>query len=499
MRAGELLELAHHRGPLGPGIDKVSDGLRAARLGYLVHHAAGRPFVAPVVAVSADRVEAALDLRAPAGDEALLTREEVEEALAKAKVTAGLSSNRVDAAWRIFTVRGELLRPMWVARGKVPVPGRPSRIDWAMDLEARAVGEEDEHGRVDFHDRSSVRNLTAGDLIGHWIPGGVSEPGRGVDGSEVPVPESGKPKPLRVGRNVVTTELDEGWFELRAEVDGILVLEDGVPSVSKVLKIAGDVDFGTGNIEAEGSVVVAGAVRRGFTVRARDDVTVLGVVEGGSVHAGGQVNLEKGLIGDEEALVTSGGDARIRYAQNARVECRGDLELVDADMGSSLVCSGRLLATTGRGRLRGGTYSAGRGIRAQELGSELGAVTRVEAGIDHLLERERGEITVALDFCRSKLREAQARKGTRGRQSGRRPDIKLLRELAVEEKCLVERLAGLPDAPPAEPPPFVLATQSVHFGVEVQLGGVLLRPAETTGGRRFTYDPANHSIETTKP
>ena len=503
VRPGERLDLGGHPGPFGDGVEVTSDGPAAGVLGYLVHHGGGRPFVAPVVVVRGDRLEACLDLRAPAGDERELERAELEAALAAAGVAFGLEPNRVDAAWRIFSVRGEQLRPMWVARGRAPVPGRPERIDWAEGVDPEARFEEDAEGRVDFHRHSSVRNLSAGQVLGVFVPGGEPRPGVGIDGAEVALEDETKPLGMRIGRNVATVEQAGGSFLLKAEIDGVLVLEDGMPSVSDVLHLSGDVDYATGNVDATGTVIVEGSVRRGFVVRAKDDVVVHGVVEGGSIHAGGFVDLRKGLIGGEDARVFAGKGLRLLYAQNAEVSCRGDIELLDADMGSALTCSGELLATQGRGRLRGGTYRAARGIRARELGSELGAQTVVEAGADVLLEAERKDLTAALDTCRAAQREAgvRARRSGPGRGvgPGRAADRGRERELARREQELLAAIAGLPEPPPLDPPASITASGQVHFGVEVVLRGVRLRPSETTGGRRFTFDPLTQTIESDQP
>ncbi len=139
------------------------------------------------------------------------------------------------------------------------------------------------------------------------------------------------------------------------------------------------------------------------------------------------------------------------------------------------------------------------GICAQELGSELGALTQLEAGVDRLLERDRGAVTDALECCRSNLRSTRARKVIRSGKSTGRSVSKQQRELAQEERRLVERLAELPALLAPDPPPSILASQRVHFGVEVMLGGVRHRPSESTGGRRFTFDQTTQSIEATKP
>jgi uncharacterized protein (DUF342 family) len=495
VRPGEVLEAWD--GALGTGLEGDSDGrLRVVSVGvgFLEVAESGELVVSPAVRVSADRVEAALELHAPVDGEAPVERAEVEAALEAAGIAEGLDLARVDAAWRIFEARGELLRPMRVARGRAPVAGRPSRIDYDPSVvpDEPADGED---ARIDYHECGGVVNVTEGQRIGVWVPGEESAPGVGVDGAELEVDASERTKPLRVGKHVDTVEGEDGRIELLAAKAGILVIADGVPGVSLVLTIDGDVDLDTGNIDAEGSVVIKGAVRPGFKVRARDGLVVFGVVEGADLAAGADMELKKGLIGSDDTKVMVAGDLRIKYAQNAHLEVRGNVELGDSDMGSTILCSGRLRADAGRGRLRGGDYHAALGLRAKELGSDLGALTRASVGTDILRERERGALSGRLDELKH---ERLKFKRLSGQKSGfaQRKAEKRRRELQKEEHSLRAKLAefdaasGVIDAAPE-----IRIQKSVFFGVELEIRGAHLRPTETTGGRLFAFDPTSARIQ----
>ncbi len=468
--------------------------------GYLERDSDGCPIVRPAVVLSPNLLEASLDLRAPCGAEQPLVREELDRALEANGIVFGIDPKRIDTAWLIFTARGGLPRPMRVASGQAPQPGRPARLEYAIDLEQHVGRKDEQDGSVDFHELGTVRNVAAGQQIGVWYPAEESLPGRGLDGVELPVPDSDGSQDLRGGDKLRCVEQEDGSVILEAEIDGILVLENEVPAVSEIFLVPGDVGVETGNIDAEGSVVITGAVRPGFHVTARHDIEVQGVVEGSSLDAGGRVSIASGLIGDEETLVRAAGDVCIKYAQNARIECGGDVEILDADMGSTIDCSGHLRAITGRGRLCGGTYSAAQSIEATEIGSDLGAVTVLAAGANVLIEREWARITRQLDKdrdLRRKLKQTPEAKRPGG--SGGGPDCsrnsKQLRELQKRERRLRSRLAELKKkAREPQQPAVIRARSRVHPGVEIVIGGSHLRLEETSGARVFSLDSATGHV-----
>jgi len=498
VRSGE--PLSGWAGEVGAGLQRDAAGqlvVTSAGPGFLCCGAAGQLCVKPAVQVSEDRVEATLELRSPVADEAPLSREEIAAALTELGVTHGVEPARVEAAWRIFEARGELLRPMRVARGREPVAGRLARIDFEPDVLPHA-DQGDKTGRIDFHERGRVINVVEGQLLGTWIPGEPSKAGEAIDGEAIAVPESARSKPLRTGKNIRRSELPEdeaGPIQLFAAKSGVLLIDEGIPSVSLVLLIDGDVDLETGNIDAEGSVVVKGAVRSGFKVKASDGLVVHGIAEGADLEAGGDMELKKGLIGSDETLVVVGGNLRIKYAQNAHLEVRGDVELGDSDMGSTIVCSGRLRAASGRGRLRGGDYHAAQGIRAKELGSDLGALTRAAVGRDVLRDRERSTLTERLDELKHEGLKAKRMTGKPGSFAARTAE-KRRREIQKQEHNLRAKLAAFDrEKPDLVEAPEIRIQSSVHFGSELEIMGVHLRPSETTGGRVFAFDPATQTVE----
>lgn len=496
VRLGE--QLAEFEGKLGPGVVRTSEGrleVVLTPLGYLELEADGRLRVAPCVSQSDDRMKAFLDLRAPVAGEPAISPAEVTAALDAAGIVFGLVPERVDAACRLYRVRSELLRPMLVARGQSPEPSSAARLELAVELPSARPHDEPK-GEVDYHQWGGVQNVEADQVLATWFPGTPGRPGEGVDGSVIEGPPESRTQPPQPGKNVVLCEGPEGSVLLLAGVAGVLVIEAGVPTVSLVHTVAGDVDFETGNIDAEASVVIQGSVRAGFRVRARHGIHVGGDVEGADLSAGGDIEVAGGLLGSDNTLVVSGGSLRAKYAQNAHVEARGDVELLDGALSCQIRASGRITCQKGRGHLRGGSYFAGLDIRSNEVGSNLGVQTRLQVGTDVLLEREKHELTLQQNQLKEQQNRLKRQLGNQSSFGGRAPDkqrrdlekaVQALRRRATELQALGSR--------PADFEPLVLAKKRVHFGVELHILGAHLRIEEATNGRRFRFDPETQSID----
>jgi uncharacterized protein (DUF342 family) len=250
------------------------------------------------------------------------------------------------------------------------------------------------------------------------------------------------------------------------------------------------VDYESGNIDVGGSLLIRGSVRAGFKVSACHCITVLGVAEGADLAAGGDMVLAKGLIGSEGTRVTVGGNLRVKYTQNADIICGGDVEILDADMGSKVVASGRIIAVQGRGRLRGGTYSAGSSISAKEIGSELGAITKLSCGVDEVAAAERKQTADLLNEISAGLQELKGLTDPSNSVAQRKADTKIL-QLENSQLALMARMKELKAAAEAAAEgeqPFVRAKSQVYFGTQIEVLRVKLSPSKSTAGRRFTLD-----------
>lgn len=227
-----------------------------------------------------------------------------------------------------------------IAREIPPVHGAAGDWTWHPDFDPAAA----HHAvpaagsSVDYH-VSHVKTVPADAHVATF-----SQPTDGVDGMTLtgkPIRAvRGGPAPLRIGKGL---ELGPQG-RVRALHSGVLQISGGVVSVVPVLRLPGCVDFSTGNVDFQGDVVVADAVRDGFKIHATGSVTIYGDVEGAEIACAGNLTCPHGIASFRRARISVGGDTDIGFARNVSAILRGDLcfraELEHCDTTVGGRCSG---------------------------------------------------------------------------------------------------------------------------------------------------------------
>ncbi len=262
-----------------------------------------------------------------------------------------------------------------VAEGREPTFGKDGYIDFKVDVSGKAVYKVDEstNEKVDFKNATKVVCVQAGEILAEIVPPIPGNPGKTVLGENIPASRP-KDASLRAGINVESNS-DNTTF--KASQSGKPVFSDGIISVLPVYEVPGDVDYNTGHIEFDGSVIINGSVLDDFNVKAKE-VTVLGTVGAAEIISDTNITVSGGITGKDKARLIAGGNVKIKYANNAYIECLGDVFAQREIVNSNISTNGRVFV----GNLIGGITTAKLGIEANSIGSDLGVATRVEPGVD---------------------------------------------------------------------------------------------------------------------
>lgn len=318
------------------------------------------------------------------GSKAALTADHVRTALATNGVVYGIKEDvlaQIDGQQE-YAQPTELL----VAEG-VPVRnGEDAKLEWLIKLptegeeqEAEAkVVEEGEDGRVDYHFTAQIDNVKKGQVLCRKSAPGAGQDGKTVTGNDIPA-QAGKDMPLKLGRGVEILESDP--TAIVAATDGQVTFRDEKLQVLSIYEIAGDVDLTSGNIDFVGSVIIHGAVRDGFKVKAGEDVMVDGVVEGAEIQAGGKLFVKSGVQGSDKARLIADGDITAKYIYNAALVQTGKNVICHEAIMHSKVLAGEKVQVIGRkGLIVGGEIVCGGDVICKELGSKFATPTKVEVG-----------------------------------------------------------------------------------------------------------------------
>jgi uncharacterized protein len=322
-------------------------------------------------------MSAVLRVIPPNGAGKIPTYQEALDKLASMKIKYGLNEGLLEDVFDI----GMFNEDHTVAQGETPVPGADGKLEMHVNLDRKVIPKEDAKGNVDFRDLNLIVVVAKGDLIAETIPPTPGVPGKNVLGEEITAPD-GNPAKLPQGTN---TEVEPNDInKLIASTEGSVVsFENGnVIEVHPEHMVNGDVDFGTGNIDYVGSVVVKGDVKSGFRIKAGGDVEISGVVEDAIIEAGGKVILAMGIVGTGQGKVIAGGDVYLKYIENQSITTKGSVMAGEAILHSTIRADKKVLVNGRKGAIIGGEVLAVEGVEAKSIGNYQYAKTEVLVGIN---------------------------------------------------------------------------------------------------------------------
>lgn len=319
-----------------------------------------------------DKLEAYITIvEADGGKE--LSFDDAKEKLREKGIIFGINDKKLHDIIdnRIFGVK------TLIAQGNKPEHGENGTIIYCFDTHKDYKPQLLEDGTVNFKHLNLINNVKKGQLLVEIIPPTDGTAGKNVLGEEISALK-GKPAKVIKGKNIYE---DESGLKIYADVDGQVFFRDGKLQVSQVYEIPGDVDHSTGNVTFNGKVTIKGNVKSGFTVEADGDIEVNGVVEGATLLSKGNILLNRGIQGNNQAYLQCSGNLISKYIENTTIKSFGNIE-ADCILHSNIVAKGNITVDGKKGLIVGGQVRAGEEIRAKIIGSHMGTITNLEVGID---------------------------------------------------------------------------------------------------------------------
>lgn len=262
------------------------------------------------------------------------------------------------------------------AKGKPPVIGHDGKIEYLFNTNPSLKPKYNPDGTVDYKNLNTINECKKGQVIARLIPADPGAPGKDVAGRDIPT-RSVKSVVLEGGKNMA---ISEDKTEIISTVDGHVTLTNNKLFVSEVYEVPADVDNSTGNIEFNGNVHVNGNVKGGFTVIAKGDVIIDGVVEDALVQAGGQIIVKRGIHGMARGVLSAKGNIIIAFIENARVFSEGYIE-TGSIIYSEVNAAEYVRVIDHKGFIVGGVIRAGSKVESNIIGSDMGASTKIEVGM----------------------------------------------------------------------------------------------------------------------
>ena len=325
-----------------------------------------------IVIASKDSMAAYIRFYPPSTGGKVMTEREIRAELERQKILYGILEPVME---KLKTSRTYCTN-IPIAKGMDPVPAKDTMIEYYFNTKPLAKPKVLEDGSVDFHALNLFSTVNQGDLLAKLIPHDSGKPGMNIYGKQI-AQNHPKIRKLKYGRNIT---LSEDGTMITSNVNGNVTLADGTVFVSDTYKVAADVDASTGDIEYEGNVMVPGTVRTGFTVRAKGDIEVNGVVEGATLIAGGNIVIKRGVQGMNKGKLTAGGDICAQFFESANVAAKGDI-IAGSILHSHIESGGRIVISGRKGFIVGGEIICETSVEANSIGNRMETQTIIKVGV----------------------------------------------------------------------------------------------------------------------
>lgn len=321
--------------------------------------------------ITKDGLHAFLFLFPPYRGGAKADRNRILSGLKEMSITYGVKEEQIA---QIVSQRGYM--KLWhIAEGISPVHGKDGEVIDKVSRSNEIAIQQGENGKADYKNLNLIQNVEAGDVLCEIIEAEKGIPGKNVSGSLIQARDGQSPK-IPNGKNTV---LSSDGKQLLAAEDGCVKFRNGCFHVEQVYVVKGNVDYGEGNIDVSGDVVVYGDVLNGFCVKAKGNITIQGMVEDAEIIAGGDIEIVKGMNGNRHGQLDAGGMVKAGFLENCMVYAGGSIH-TNSIISCDIFCEDSVYVEGSRGVIIGGTITAFRSIEARIIGSKSNRETAIVLG-----------------------------------------------------------------------------------------------------------------------
>ncbi|MDO5522261.1 MAG: FapA family protein [bacterium] len=325
------------------------------------------------VSIDSTEFEAIGRFYAPSNYGLTLSKEDIIDTLKRNRVQFGIDNNLIEE----WVNNREYNKDLVLANGVNPVQGRNGSVKYCFNSNLNSQPRINEDGTVDYRHLDNIEHVSAGDKLACLIPAVPGKRGMTVTGKPIAPAKIKTPK-LKGGRNLV---ISEDGMSMYTEVSGHVYLVDDKVFVSNIYEVLGDVDASTGHIEYDGDIHVKGNVTSGYSLKAKGQIIVQGVVEGSQLEADGPIIIMGGVQGMNKAYIKSESNITAKFIENATVVAGKDL-LTEAILHSKASAGGCVKVEGKRGLIIGGEIHAAESVSFKVAGSPMSAFTLIEVGLD---------------------------------------------------------------------------------------------------------------------
>ncbi len=449
------------------------------------------------IIVSDDKMEVVARFYPPSNSGFSMTKDDINKIIDSKGIKFGIDEEAINS----FTNERIYCTDFVIARGLSPVDGHSAQITYHFQLEKSLKPKENEDGTVDFHSLDNINKISKGDCLATMTPVDYGKFGRDVFDVAIS-PKKVTNLTFKYGKNIYESA---DRLQIFSDVEGHVELQGDRVFVSDTYEINDNVSTSTGDINYMGNVHIKGNVLSGFTVRAKGNITIDGVVECAVIDAGGSIILKSGIQGGKRGILRAKNDIVSKFLENAIVRA-GNKITTEAILYSD-VAAGDVVEVMGRkGFIVGGITRSKNCIICKTVGSNMETRTEVEVGLDPNVLEEAAQLEkIIVDKTSEREKSNQLMAVLKNRMdNGKLDEIgrdklkKVTENYAQVSRELEEdkiRFEHLRQEIALSEGGYIEVMNVAHVGVKMTLSGNIHYIREEAKHKRFRYINGNIAVE----
>ncbi|MBI9103280.1 MAG: DUF342 domain-containing protein [Spirochaetales bacterium] len=335
------------------------------------------------VKVAANKMSGSITLHPSIGTGIPLKIDAIDRVIQEKGITYGVNREILERAVE-HANQGDDIRDLVFANGQPPENGEEAKLEFLVALAKDKGVTIKADGRADYRNQDHITLVKKGQPIARLIRSNVqSRDGVDILGGSIPSKDTPQDT-LEVGENIEQKE-EGNEILYSAASGGELCYENKKISVLNVHVVKGNVGKESGNIKFSGTVKVGGLVQSGYVVMSQEDIFVKDSVEASLLSSGGEIVIEKGIIGGGKAILRSRKTIKATFAEQCTLLAIEDISFKRSCMQCSVKTNGKLNVVGDKGVILGGKILAREGVDTYNLGSEKQIKTMVSFGQDYLI------------------------------------------------------------------------------------------------------------------
>ncbi len=427
-----------------------------------------------VLKIDDQRMWVSLAIKEPIGEEEpIFSVEFIEGYLRENGITAGIDRDAIVALSENVAYGQEVI----VAKGKPAVNGRNGFFQFtAMVEDAKSKPVVNSDGSVDYYNSLKLAMIDKDEMFAVYVPATPGEYGYTVFSEMLPPVKGKELRPLR-GKGFYISEDEK---EYRASFRGRITKTENRITIEKIYVVKGDLDIEKGNINFNGDVEIMGDVRSGLSIITDGSIFVHGHVGGSLLVAGGNITIRKGVQGRNKCEIVAKGDIACSFVERCIIKSDSNI-YADSILDSEVTAKQKVVVSSRKGLIVGGTVTGVQGVTLKEAGNETGVATVLQAGVvqEELekvsrLTEERVKLVETIGLLEKNLKVYESLPGNRRTKETEAVRMKIFRAKVIkvtELKALDDTVAQLNEAiDTARRDAVVQVTGVSHAGIKVNIG-----------------------------